>query len=303
MQKQKNSKKSYIMFTASMVIVGTVGVFRRMIPLSSAFLAFSRGLIGAAVLAVLLIVRKKSLHEKLPRQKLCLLMLNGVALGINWMLLFEAFNYTTVATATLCYYLQPTIVLLLSPGVFRERLTAKKLVCACAALVGMAFVSGVGSNDGLYGTELKGILLAVGAACFYAVVVMLGKKIDGIDAYRKTMVQLFFAAITMVPYLLLTENFSQFSVDPKVFALVLLVGVVHTGLVYALYFGSMAGLRAQSISILSYIDPVVALFASALLLHEALSTQSIIGAVLIIASALFSEIDFPHRDSKNLMVK
>lgn len=299
----KNNKKSYMMFTASMVIVGTVGFFRRRIPLSSALLAFFRGLIGAAIFAILLIVRKNSPRKVLSHKKFILLMLNGAALGINWMLLFEAFNYTTVATATMCYYLQPTFVLLLSPIIFRERLTAKKLISACVALGGMALVSGMGSGNRISSTELSGIFLAVGAACFYAVVVILGKKIGDIDVYQKTMIQLFFAAITLFPYLLLTEDFLQISFEPSVLIPVLLVGVVHTGLVYVLYFGSMVGLQAQSISILSYIDPVVALFTSALLLHEPLTIQGIIGAVLIIASALFSEIGFPHRDSKNLMVK
>lgn len=297
LQNQKNTKSAYAMLTASMLIVGTVGIFRRFIPLSSALLAFSRGFIGAIVLALFLLVRKGGAREGIPRKKWLLLLVNGAALGINWLLLFEAYNYTTVATATLCYYLQPTIVILLSPLVFKERITGKKLLCACMALCGMVFISGVLNAEGLRGTNGKGILFAVGAACFYATVVMLGKKLGDVDVYVKTMVQLFLAAVIMLPYLLVTENIHALSLDAQSVLLVLLLGIVHTGIAYMLYFGSMTALSAQTISILSYIDPVTALLLSALVLHEGITVQGLIGAVLIIGSALVSEIKFSNCSS------
>ena len=73
------------------------------------------------------------------------------------------------------------------------------------------------------------------------------------------------------------------------------MGLVHTGMAYAIYFGSMSHLKAQSIAVLGYIDPVFALLLSALVLHESLTVFGILGAVLIIGSALVSEIDFPKK--------
>ena len=204
------------------------------------------------------------------------------------MLLFEAYNHTTVAVATLCYYMQPTIVVLLSPVIFREKLTGKKAVCAAVAITGMVFVSGV--LDGGQGNgSIRGVLLGLGAAVFYASVVIMNKKISGVDAYRKTTVQLLSAGTVMIPYLLLTGG-SGGGFSPAAVALLITVGIVHTGVAYVLFFGSMDGLRVQTVAILSYIDPVSALLFSAFLLRERLTVMNVIGAVLIIGSAMISEI-------------
>ncbi len=292
MNDNANTRRSCLMLISSLVIVGTIGAFRRYIPLSSPMLAFFRGLVGAACLLLFTALRRKGRRQAIPRRKLLGLALNGVFLGLNWILLFEAYNCTTIAKATLCYYLQPTIVLLLSPLVFHERLTPKKLLCAAVALAGMVFVSGVLDADAARPDGLRGILLGLGAACFYALVVMLNKKLDGVDAYDKTIVQLASAAVVLIPYLLLTEGFSALrTLDARAALLLAVVCVVHTGVVYALYFGSMAGLRAQTISVLSYIDPVVALLVSAVFLLEPMSVLSGVGAALILGSAFVSEYE------------
>ena len=138
--------------------------------------------------------------------------------------------------------------------------------------------------------NLKGILLGLGAAALYAAVIIVNKKGAPVDAYEKTILQLFSAAAVLVPYLLVTENFSALQLTGRDVLLLLVLGIVHTGIAYALYFGSMDGLRAQTIALFSYIDPVVALFLSALLLREPLTAAGMIGAVLILGSAAFSEL-------------
>ena len=285
----RSTVKSYLALLSSMLIFGTLGIFRRYIPLSSAMLALFRGLLGSAFLLILVFVKGGRL-QKLTGRTLLLLAVIGAIMGLNWMLLFEAYNYTSVATATMCYYMQPTIVILLSPLVFCERLTLKKLLCAVAAIIGMAFVSGVLSGNGFQTQDMKGILFGLGAAALYSAVVILNKKVVLEDVYEKTIIQLAAAAIVLVPYLLLTEDISEAAMDGRAIGMVLLVGIVHTGIAYALYFGSMPGLKAQSIAVMSYIDPVFALILSAVVLHEKLSLFGIIGAVLIIGSALVSEM-------------
>ncbi|MCR4892134.1 MAG: DMT family transporter [Lachnospiraceae bacterium] len=277
------------MFVSSMLIFGTIGVFRRYIPFSSAFLAFSRGILGGIFLLIFASLRKGT-KERLANRDLLWLVLSGALIGINWMLLFEAYNYTTVAIATLCYYMQPTIVVLLSPIIFKERLTGKKAICAFFAIIGMVLVSGV-INDGSQNRgSFQGVLLGLGAAVFYSIVVIMNKRIAGVDAYQKTRIQLLSAGIVMIPYLLLTDGFRMGEVSVRAIILLILVGIVHTGIAYVLYFGSMEGLSVQTIAILSYIDPVSALLFSALLLRETLSLMSIIGAVMIIGSAIISEM-------------
>ncbi len=295
MKHEKNDRRSVWMILTSMLIFGSIGVFRRYLPLSSAFLAFFRGILGGLVLLVFMKTRRKKNTEKLPARTVGWLVLSGALIGINWMLLFEAYNYTTVAVATLCYYMQPTIVVLLSPLIFGEKLTVRKAVCAAIAITGMVFVSGVAGSGGMQAVNARGILLGLGAAVFYASVVIMNKRIGGIDAYPKTTIQLLSAGLVMLPYLLLTGETAGQDFSTRTVLLLLIVGVVHTGIAYVLYFGSMDGLKVQSIALFSYIDPVSALLFSALFLREPLSTGGIIGAVMIIGSAIISEMEKePH---------
>ena len=224
---------------------------------------------------------------RLPARDLWRLVITGAMIGINWILLFEAYSYTTVAVATLCYYMQPTIVVLLSPFIFRERLTARKAVCAAVSLAGMALVSGV-TGGGQTG-DPRGVLLGLGAAFFYAAVVIMNKKTPGIDPYRRTTVTLLSAGGVMLPYLFATGGFGGGDFSLSAALLLLVLGILHTGVAYALYFAGMASLRVQTIAVFSYIDPVSALLFSALLLGEPLSVPNIVGAIMIILSAMISE--------------
>lgn len=284
----KDNFKSYVALIGSMLIFGTLGVVRRYVPLSSAMLALCRGALGSVFLLIFVLVRGGKL--KLPERKATLwLVLTGAIMGLNWMLLFEAYSYTTVAAATMCYYMQPTIVILLSPLVFRERLSGRKLACAAAAIVGMLFVSGVLSGGTGQVRDIRGIAFGLGAAALYAAVIILNKKVVVEDIYAKTVVQLAGAALVMIPYVLLTEGVPELTLTAADIGMVLLVGIVHTGITYALYFGSMQRLKAQTVAVMSYIDPVFALLLSAAVLHESLTPLGILGAVLIIGSAIISE--------------
>ena len=288
---KKNDPKSLAMIISSMLVFGSIGVFRRYIPASSAFLACSRGLLGGLFIFVFLKLARRgdkaTAVEKTAGRQIGWLIFTGILIGINWILLFEAFNQTTVPIATLCYYMQPTIIVLLSPLVFKEKLTRKKAICAAVAIIGMVLVSGVVGDSN--GATLRGVLLGLGAAVFYATVVMLNKKLRGIDAFRKTMIQLLAAGACMIPYMLLTGGIGETRFTTRAVILMLIVGIVHTGIAYVAYFASMDGLKIQSIALLSYIDPVSALFFSAIFLKEPLSALGIIGAVMIIGSAIVSE--------------
>ena len=281
--------------TLSMVIFGTIGIFRRYIPLPSSLVAMTRGLIGMLFLLLVMLLRKRGMNRTAVRRKFAMLCLSGAAIGVNWILLFEAYNYTSVATATLCYYLAPMFVILASPLVVGERLTAKKLICVLTALLGMVFVSGVLETGG-GSSDLKGVLLGLGAAVLYASVVLMNKQLGDVPAYDRTIVQLGSSAAVLLPYVLLTENLGTLSFTPGTIALLLVVGVVHTGMAYAMYFGSLMQLKAQTAAILSYIDPVVAVLLSALVLREHMSLLSGLGAILVLGAAVVSEL--PSRRKK-----
>lgn len=298
MNAETNRPGALLMLASSMLIFGTIGLFRRYIPLSSGLLAFSRGILGALFLGLFLMIRRLP-EQRLKKRKgswnrtsapvFFLLILSGALIGVNWILLFEAYNYTTVATATLCYYMQPTIVILLSPLFFDERLTAKKLVCAFLAVLGMFLVSGAAGEGIPQGDAFRGILCGLGAAALYASVVIMNKCIRNIDPYLKTILQLASASVCLLPYLAVTGQLSYVKLDSFSLLMLLVVGIVHTGIAYTLYFGSTDGLRAQTIALFSYIDPVSALFISVLFLHEPMGAAGLAGAVLILGAAFAAE--------------
>lgn len=280
---------SRIKLILAMTIFGTIGIFVRYISLPSSVIACVRGFVGVAFLLVMTFIRKSKISFQDIKKNLLLLCISGAFIGINWILLFEAYRYTTVATATLCYYMAPIFVTLASPLVLKEKLTIKKIVCIFVALIGMVFVSGIVGTNSLQ-INVPGILCGVLAAFFYACVILLNKHIKNISAYDMTMTQLFIAAVVILPYVLLTEDVSAFSLDTKAFICLLLLGIVHTGFAYMIYFSSITVLKAQTVAIFGYIDPVVAIILSALLLKEEMGITGVIGAVLILGSTLFSEI-------------
>lgn len=277
------------MLIASMCIFGTIGILRRYIPLSSSLVALVRGIVGCLFLAAVVLLRRQKFDRAAIRQNLWLLLISGAAIGFNWIFLFEAYNYTSVATATLCYYLAPILVILASPLVLKETLTLKKGLCTLAALAGMVLVSGV-SETGFTGlAEMKGILFGLGAAVLYASVILMNKKLKPIPAYDKTILQLGAASLALLPYVLATENWAQVTVTPLALVLLLVAGVVHTGLAYWMYFGSMDSLNAHTVALLSYIDPILAIILSMVLLQEPMGIPAAIGAVLILGAAYISE--------------
>lgn len=271
----------------SMAVFGTVGIFVRFIPLPSTAIAFCRGVLGCVFLLILMALTGKKPSLKDIRQNGWILAISGAAIGINWILLFEAYRYTTVAIATICYYLAPAFVTLASPLV-GEKLTGKKLGCIGVAMVGMVFVSGV--LQGNQHSSLLGVVLGVGAAVFYASVILMNKKLSPIGAYDKTLCQLGAASLVVAPYLLITGGIDFGAMTALSWVMLSILGIVHTGIAYALYFGGIRDVNAQTAAILSYLDPVLSILLSALILREKLDVFSIIGAVLILGSALYSEL-------------
>lgn len=271
----------------SMAIFGTIGIFVRFIPLSSATIAFCRGVLGCIFLLILMAATGKKPSIPDIKENAWLLLISGAAIGINWILLFESYRYTTVAIATICYYLAPAFVTLGSPLV-SEKLTVKKLACIGVAMVGMVFVSGVlqGSQAG----SMLGVVLAVGAAILYASVILMNKKLSPIGAYDKTLCQLGAASIVVAPYILISGGVTFGEMTPGSWIILTVVGIVHTGIAYALYFGGIRDVNTQTAAILSYLDPVLSIILSALILRERLDVFSIIGAILILGSALYSEL-------------
>ncbi len=288
--------KAKLALISSMTIFATIGIFRKFIPLPSSTVAMARAVIGTVFLVLLILIRGSKISFESIKKNALPLCLSGLFLGFNWILLFEAYNYTTVATATLCYYMAPVILILISPIAFKEKLTLPKLLCAVVAVVGMTLVSGLFSTNEGGANTTKGILLGLCAAVLYAAVVTCNKKLKDISAFDRTTVQLGLSAIILVPYTFIVEDFSAVEITPVTIIMLVVVGVVHTGIAYALYFGCMDKLRTQTVALYSYIDPVGAVLLSALLLKEPMGHFEILGAVLILGATLVSEFVDKEKD-------
>lgn len=288
-----NVTTSKFMLLGSMLIFGSIGIFAKFTSLPSDIVAISRGFIGATFLAAVKLITDKKLSFKIKGRDLLMLLLSGGFLGVNWILLFESYKYTSVAVATLCYYLAPAFVLIAAPLLLKERLTAKKIFCLLVSLVGMAFVSNLFGGSLPPFSEARGILFGTGAAALYASLIIANKKISHIPSFEKTFFQLLFSGVILIPYSAFSGSFKAITFEPKDILLITVMGIIHTGLAYLLYFSSIKQLDVQTVALWGYIDPISAIFFSSIIFPlEKLDSNGIIGAILILGSAILCEIKF-----------
>lgn len=277
----------------SMLIFGTIGIFVKYIPLTSSTIAMTRGYMGAAFLLFIMLLTGKKPSLPAIKKNAIALLISGAAIGVNWIFLFEAYNYTSVAVATLCYYMEPVLLIVFTPFVLKQKLSTKKILCVPVALVGMILVSGVLS--GKQEVSLVGVALGLGAAVLYTSVVLTNRFLTDISAYDSTLIQLFVAALVITPYNLAVGMQPTGNVDLKGVMMIVVVGVLHTGLTYYLYFSSMNHLPSETVAIYSYIDPAFAILLSVFLLKETMTVSGIVGAVLILGACMISEIEFKRK--------
>lgn len=274
----------------SMLIFGTIGVFVKHVEMPSSAIAFLRAVIGSLFLVFASFFVKQKLSLNAIRQNFILLFISGAAIGVNWILLFEAYKYTSVSNATLSYYFAPVFVIILAPLVLKEKLTITKVLCAAAAMLGLLLVVNIG---GISSVSAKNNLLGIGyglaAAVLYASVILMNKFIKELSGFETTLVQLATGAVVLLPNIILKENISLQSVNSLSIVYILILGIVHTGVAYFLYFTSVKELKGQTIAVLSYIDPISAVIFAALFLGESMSLPQIVGGILIIGSTFLSE--------------
>lgn len=277
-----------LMLVASMTIFGTLGLFVRNISVSSGELALYRAVLAALLLTGFFVLSKQHIPLSKVKKEIPLLLASGVAMGINWILLFQAYKYTTVSAATLSYYFAPVIVTVVCPFLFREKLTVKQIICFIMSTVGLVLIIGIGDVHG--GSNIIGILFGLGAAVFYATVILLNKFIKKVEGIHRTFLQFIAAIITLTPYVLCTSGITLGSLNNIGWINLLIVGLVHTGITYCMYFSSLKELPGQKVAILSYIDPLVAVLISVTVLGETMTMSQVIGGMLILGFTLWNEL-------------
>ncbi|MBQ5797300.1 MAG: EamA family transporter [Firmicutes bacterium] len=277
-----------MMLITSMVAFGTLAPFVRNINVSSGELALYRAILAASLIAVFLLITKQRIPFEKIGKEIPLLLASGVAMGINWILLFEAYKYTTVSAATLSYYFAPVIVTAVCPILFKEKLTKKQILCFVMSTAGLVMITGIGDMGGSKG--MIGILFGLGAACFYATVILLNKFIKNVEGIHRTFLQFLAAILVLIPYVMLTSGVTLGNLDGFGWINLLIVGLIHTGVTYCLYFSSLKELPGQKAAILSYIDPLVAVLISVTILNESMTMAQVFGGVLILGFTLWNEL-------------
>ena len=278
-------RRAYIKYLLALLLFGSNGIVASYISLSSYEIVFTRTLIGSALLIVAHFFSKEKLQFWKNRRHFGFLVLSGFAMGASWMFLYEAYSQIGIGVATLAYYFGPVIVLIFSPLAFRERMSLAKILSFSAALLGMVFVNGTALRQGGFS---QGVLCGLLSALMYALMVILNKKAASITGLENSMCQLC-ASFLIVALFTWIRQEGTISFTPQDIFPVLFLGIVNTGIGCYLYFSSIQHLRAQSVAIFGYLEPLSALAFSALILNERLTSIQLLGAVLILGGAIFGE--------------
>lgn len=282
--------KEHYKLISVMLIFGSIGIFVKKINLSSSEIALLRGAIGGLFLLGTSFLVKQRISFKAIKANLVLLVLSGAAIGFNWIFLFESYRYTTISNATLSYYFAPLFVMILAPVVLKEKLTAVKVGSIIIAMIGLFLVVDIGGESGNAPSQhVVGVLYGLLAAALYASVILMNKFIKDLSGYETTLVQLWVAALVLFPYVYMKEQLDFSGLNAESLIFIFIIGVVHTGIAYFIYFVSIKKLQGQTIAILSYIDPISAVIMAAIFLEESMHVIQIIGGILILGSTFFSE--------------
>lgn len=281
----------------AMLLFGSIGLMVKNIELTSSEIALYRGVLGSLFLLLFLFLKKKKVSRTALKSNALVLLFSGAAIGLNWILLFEAYTYTTIANATLSYYFAPVIVMIASPFLLKEKLLPNKAVSILAAMLGMFLIVGTGTQISGNDTHLVGIAYGLGAAVLYASVIMLNKLVKDLTSLESTLVQLMVASVTLAPYVFFTQGFDLVAIAGPSIPYLIILGIIHTGVAYVLYFSAMQKLKSQTVALLSYIDPVAAVAMSALFLGEGMSGMQLIGGLLILSSTLIGGIKWSKNET------
>ena len=276
----------FFKYLASLLLFGSNGVWVAAIALSSQEIVFFRLFFGALSLLAIFALTRTRITFHHYKKDFFFLALSGCAQGVLFLFLFKAYQLIGVSLSSLAYYCGPVIVMILSPLLFREKLTRGKVLGFFTVLVGVILVNG---QAALEGKSLFGLLCAGLASVMYAVLVCATKKNEHIHGLENPTIQLVFSLLTVAGYMALTQGFA-IQVQPGDWLPILILGLTNTGLGCYLYYTSIGRLPAQQVALFGYLEPLSSVFYSAIFLHETLAPIQIFGGLLIVGGAFFGEL-------------
>jgi drug/metabolite transporter (DMT)-like permease len=276
-----STTRGSVEMTAAMMISGTIGWFVLYSGQPAMDVVFWRCAIGAPVLLAVC-AALGLLRGQLTPRLLAFAALGGVAIVLNWLLLFAAYPRASISIATAVYNTQPFILVGLGALFLGERLTATKLMWLGLAFAGMLLIVQAKPNAGYVGSDyLGGILLALGAAFFYALAALVAKKLKGTPPHLIALIQVCVGTLMLVPF----ANLAQLPDNAASWGALVTLGVVHTGLMYILLYGAIQKLPTHLTGALSFIYPVVAILVDYLAFDHRLHPLQLVGTAAILLAA------------------
>jgi drug/metabolite transporter (DMT)-like permease len=266
---------------AAMLISGTIGWFVVVSGQPVMSVVFWRCVFGAATLLIVC-AGLGLLRGKITIRLAGLAALGGMAIIINWLLLFSSFSRASISIATAVYNTQPFMLVGLGAVFFSERLTMTKITWLAVAFVGTLLIVQAKPDAGYSGTDyFVGIMMALGAAFFYAVAAIITKRLAGTPPHLIALIQVCVGIVMLAPF----ANLRHAPAGAGTWGALVAVGVVHTGLVYILLYGAIQKLPTHLTGSLSFIYPVVAIAVDFLAFGRRLLPAQIIGAAAILTAA------------------
>lgn len=269
----------------SMIIFGSIGYFTVLSNLPSFELVFVRCMSATLFLTTFWIITGKYKSEKWNKKEILLALACGFFLVYNWVFLFKSFEETSITIAISVYHLAPVFVLILGSIIFKERLTLISISSIIICFIGTFLISDINLNQFNYYELSEGIIWALLAALFYAFTTLLSKGIKVLSPYATTFIQTFLGIFILIPFINISE-FQYLNVNNWIF--VLATGIIHTGLVYLLFFDSVRYLPTKLISVLVFLDPAVAILLDMLFIGFFPSLKQTIGIILIYSGMALS---------------
>ncbi len=277
--------KAFLKYISALLLFGLNGIVASHIPLNSYEIVFLRTLIGSILLVSLFVLSKEKFHVKTYKQDTIFIILSGISMGTSWMFLYEAYQQIGVSLSSLLYYCGPVIVMILSPIIFREKLTAPKLLGFVTVLIGIFLVNGSAADS----NNPWGLVCGAMSAVMYFFMVTFNKKSKNISGMENSVIQLVVSFLTVAAFTGIKQGFAM-NIPTDAWLWIFVLGIVNTGIGCYLYFSPLAKLPVQTVAVCGYLEPLSAVVFAALLLGETMTFAQIVGAVCIIGGAMIGEL-------------
>lgn len=275
--------RSLIELHTAVLLFGLSGLFGKLISLSPPVIVFGRALFASLFLFLLLRFINQSIKLERKKHYLYFIML-GIVLALHWSTFFLSIRMSTVAIGLMTFSTFPIFVTFIEPFFFKDRIRVSAVLTAIVTLLGVALVI---PKFELAGSMTQGALWGIVSGLAFAILSVMNKKY--VSEYKSLVISFYqnsIAAIVLLPFLFAAMP----AFEARNILLLVLLGVVFTGISHSLFIKGMSGVKAQTASIIACLEPVYGIAATALIIGEIPAVKTILGGIVILAAVSYSTI-------------